>query len=305
MKELTFLKLPPKLPQNRIVAMAVKRMLLRQSAKAGGGAPPAVCECEYHNHAYNELVATHETAAFSTALTFLADGATILSQTITITEPCCVNVVSTLVSHLWPVTGFELERPLGTIVTDQEDDTSTDDLRVFHHSAWEVLPAGIYTYYLVNRGGAGRAIFIAQLKIVAFACTGPPCACEYHTHAYNEMVGTTGDVPVVYRDPFDDGATILSQAITITEECCVLAVGTILSYSAYPVTDFELERPLTTIVVDQENRTPNVVGALFHYSSWEHLTPGIYTYFLVNRAGHSVNVCGAQLKIIAVRCVEV
>ncbi len=291
--------------------MAVKRLLLKQSAKAGGaGVIPALCECLHHGDAYNEM-------SGATAFTFgidyegFDDGAVILSQAITITETCCVNAVGTIVSRsVYAVTDFKLERPLGTIVVDQEDETPSNLLSMFHYSSWEVLSPGTYTYYLVNRSGASLRVNMAQLKIVAFECTGPPCACQYHTHAYNEMFGTIGDVALGgLFTSFADDAVILSQAITTTEECCVLAVGTIFAgyriVSSPVLADFELEQPLGTIVVDEEDETKSAIESLFLYSAWEVLPADTYTYNLVNRAGEARYITGAQLKIIAVRCVEV
>lgn len=295
---------PSPLPQNRLIAMAVKRLLLRQSAKAGGGAPPAVCVCEYHASAYNDFVGGTDGLA-SVYYTAFIDGATVLSQVITITESCCVRAVGTILApSAYDVVDFELEQPLGTIVVDQEDETTNRTVSLFHYSAWEVLPAGVYTYYLVNRSGASRNIYAAQLKIEAVSCTGPPCACQHHADAYNEMAGTTllADQPSDY-DVIIDGATVLSQAITITETCCILAVGTLFVVAGTLITSFELEQPLGTTVVDQEDETTSGGVALLHYAAWEVLPAGIYTYSLVNRSGAIQGVRSAQLKIIAVRCV--
>lgn len=286
------------------VAMAVKRVLLRGTTKVGGGGAEVVCECVHHADAYNEMAGSNP-RDYNTIRDRLDDNVIIMSQAITITETCCVNVVGTFISEYdIPVTGFELERPLGTIVVDQEDVTIIRYWGLFHYSAWEVLPPGIYTYFLVNRSGDKANVYAAQMKIVAFECTGPPCACEYHEHAYGEWVGATPEAGVpTYYDTFADDATILSQAITITETCCVLAVGTIMASSGYAPADFDLERPLGVVVADQEDETVTDGLSLFHYSAWEILAPGIYTYFLVNRSGGTRDVLAAQLKIIAVTCV--
>jgi len=280
--------------------MAVKRQLLRGARKAAGGGGEAVCECVFHESVYSELAGSTP-IEYSIRYTDFADGTTILSQAITITETCCVKAVGTILAlSTYDVTDFELERPLGSIVVDQEDETATNELSMFHYAAWEVLTPGIYTYFLVNRAGATRSVLAAQLKIEASSCLGTGCA--NHAVAYNEMSGATIQSYNVNYDTVADGVTILSQAITITETCCVFAVGTILCAEANPVTDFELERPLATIVVDQEDKTASQDVALFHYAAWEVLTPGTYTYFLVNRAGHAVFPDAVQLKIIAVTC---
>lgn len=299
------LRQKPSLPQNRLIAMAVKRLLLRQSAKAGGGAPPGICECQYHAHAYNEVSGTASPSIRDIRLTHFSVGATILSQTITITEDCCIRAVGTILAwSAYSAANFELEHPLGTIVTEQESETTSDDISMFHYSAWEVLPAGTYTYYLVNRAASARDVYAAQLKIEAVSCTAPPCACQHHADVYGEVIGIgTLSNQDMLSDHIAIGATILSQAITITETCCILAVGTILGRDISALAYFELEQPLGTIVVDQENKTLCGDIALLHYAAWEVLSPGTYTYNLVNRSAVVREYYAAQLKIIAVECV--
>lgn len=287
------------------VTRAAKRMLLSQwGAKAGGGAP-AVCECEYHASAYKEFSGPYAEVTPETWYDNVANNTTIISRAITITKPCCVNVIGLLLARsVLAIADFDLERPLGTPVADQEDETPTNTLSLFHYSAWEVLPPGMYTYFLVNRSGATQRVYAAWIKIYAFECTGTPpaCDCQYHGVAFLKRTPTeAAEFPSVYYDTFGPNVTVMSQAITLTETCCVRAEGTI--YTTGTVAYFELERPLGTIVVDQESRIQLGGCRVCIYDAVEHLSPGIYTYFLVNRSVAIQDVFAAQLKIIAVHCV--
>ena len=131
------------------------------------------CLCQHHAEAYAE----HEPPAQTTPLTVhyetFADGAVIAQVQITITETCCITVNAATAAHSGTlVTAFEIERPLGSIRTTQEDRMDSNDLVIFHHAAWEVLPAGIYTYFLVNRSGAARTTFGSWIKAIASDCLG-------------------------------------------------------------------------------------------------------------------------------------
>jgi len=257
-----------------------------------------------HAHAYNTFKGTIiRFDRFGNRDAF-SDGEVMLSRSITITEECQVQVVATIFSEdRFSVADFELERPLGVGVINQKDKTTTGfggitASAMFHYASWELLPPGTYTYYLVNRAGHDVGACVAQMKIIAVTPTG------FHMNAYSDMVGHDGFNVDLEYDVFADGITILNQAIKITEQCCVQAIGTILSDDV-ALTDFELEKPLDTIVVDQEHRTLTNQLALLHYSSWKILPPGIYTYHLVNRSGGNRNVYAAQLKIIAVSTLPV
>jgi len=137
------------------------------------GAAPAACLCQHHGVAYAEHGSVANTNWPEAVYDIFADGATIVQQAITITERCCVVVnAATLLTGPAIPTAFEIERPLGTIQTDQEDCTASSSLALCHHAAWEVLNPGTYTYYLVNRGGAAKWIHAAWLKIIASDCEG-------------------------------------------------------------------------------------------------------------------------------------
>lgn len=127
-----------------------------------------------------------------------------------------------------------------------------------------------------------------------------PCALAHHQDAYNEHAGAdTSNRNVNYEFVAND-VTILSQAITITETCVVVAVGTILANNDLAVTSFDLEQPEGTVVADQENLLISSGLGMFHYASWRVLSAGTYTYFLKNRSGSTYAIYGAQLKLVAV-----
>jgi len=137
------------------------------------GAAPAACLCQHHGAAYAEQSPVTSSEPLTLLYDNIADGATIVSQAITITERCCVVVnAASIVRNTVPVTAFEIERPLATIQTDQEDLIETVDGRLFHHAAWEILDPGTYTYYLVNRAGAVTKVYASWIKIIASDCEG-------------------------------------------------------------------------------------------------------------------------------------
>ena len=131
------------------------------------------CLCQHHEEAYAEHTSTIEAAQIGVMRDIIDDGATIAQVQIITTETCCIVVnAATLVYDTHPETDIEIERPKGTIRTTQEDSLLSDQLRLHHHAAWEVLPAGTYTYYLVQRAGHAQAIFGAWIKAVASDCLG-------------------------------------------------------------------------------------------------------------------------------------
>lgn len=132
--------------------------------------PP--CVCQHHGIAYVEL--SGQTPAGVTGNYDYADPNTaILTAQIITTKACCITVnAAILTQNSNPATDFEIERPLGTIRTSQEDDVITSGFNLTHHAAWEVLPAGTYTYYHVNRTAAAKTIFAAWMKIIASDCEG-------------------------------------------------------------------------------------------------------------------------------------
>lgn len=131
----------------------------------------------------------------------------------------------------------------------------------------------------------------------------PDCLCQHHGAAYAERAPSgPPDTPIIVRDNIVDGGTILSQAITITERCCVVVNAATLVRDNFQATDLEIERPLATIRTTQEDVVVTGAMHLLHHAAWEVLDPGTYTYHLVNRAGAVADVWVAWLKVIASDC---
>jgi len=129
------------------------------------------CLCQHHGAAYAETATPTEPTTKSINYTGIGPGATITQVQITTTERCCIVVNAATISNITtPVTAFEIERPLATIRTTQEDEITTGELRLTHHAAWEVLDPGTYTYYLVNRHATPIFNFGAWIKAVASDC---------------------------------------------------------------------------------------------------------------------------------------
>lgn len=131
------------------------------------------CLCEHHEAAYAEFETLENPGSTNVRHSVIADGGTIVQVQITTTETCCVVVNAAIISHYTAIpTNFTIERPLATDRTSQSDSIETLDLKLMHHAAWEVLPAGVYTYFLVNRGGATKNVYAAWIKAVASDCLG-------------------------------------------------------------------------------------------------------------------------------------
>jgi hypothetical protein len=287
-------------PHNHLV-MSAKRLLLPQASKAGGGGN-VPCECSEHASAYNEWVSPGTAAAVNHGYQTIGNGSFVATKTINLTAQCCVLAVGEILTD-YPVTDWELEQPAGTIVVDQEDSIFNNSaVYLNHYASWEVLPAGSYTYRLYNRSGATRDFYASQLKVIASDCLGVGCTCQHHAHGYYEFAGANSRSITIRYSSINNNNTIRSVVITTTSPCCINCVGTIYGRSTYDVTDFELEQPLGSIVVDQEDETPSNSASIFHYASWRVLAAGTYTYYLINRAGASRELFGAQLKAVAFTC---
>ena len=131
------------------------------------------CLCQHHAEEYAEMTPTGGPTTVSVNYDTFINGATIVQTTITITETCCVivNAAMNTLESMGAVE-FEIERPLGTIRTQQEDTILLNELYLLHHASWEVLPPGIYTYYLVNRSVGAVLIPGAWIKAIASDCEG-------------------------------------------------------------------------------------------------------------------------------------
>lgn len=131
------------------------------------------CLCQHHEQAYAEFETVLNPGPRDVVYEIFQDGATIVQVQITTTKRCCI-VVNTATGGLvgQPATDYEIERPKGTIRTQQEEVIAINGLVLHHHAAWEVLPAGTYTYYLVNRAGYPRYVLAAWIKAIASDCEG-------------------------------------------------------------------------------------------------------------------------------------
>lgn len=133
--------------------------------------PIAPCLCQHHGAEYAEITVPVNTLAQDINFQLFADSATIISVSITTTKRCCIVVnVGFMTGSIYAISGFEIERPSGTIQTDQEDRVLCDDLQLMHYAAWEVLDAGTYTYYFKNRSFGNVAVMAAWIKAVASDC---------------------------------------------------------------------------------------------------------------------------------------
>lgn len=132
-----------------------------------------VCLCQHHGVAYAERETVGSTFFRELRYDSVANNGVIVQQAITTTERCCIVVNTAMITDTDEIaTGFEIERPQGTIKTIQEDTVLSNTVHLHHHAAWEVLPAGTYTYYLMNRLGAIAHPYAAWMKIIASDCEG-------------------------------------------------------------------------------------------------------------------------------------
>lgn len=133
----------------------------------------AECLCQHHTQAYAEWTTTLNQIQRLVAAEEFVDGDVIVSVPITITERCCIAVNAALASDMVSdPANWEIERPLGTIRTTQEDVVPLWAVYLFHHAAWEVLDPGTYTYYLVQRVAGPLRVCGAWLKVIASDCEG-------------------------------------------------------------------------------------------------------------------------------------
>jgi hypothetical protein len=133
--------------------------------------PP--CLCQHHEDAYATLNPDVFDGNIYMTWMQIANGGTVISQSITTTKTCCIIVMTAnLVDYpIWP-SNFEIERPLATIKTTEEHYAMSGNLVLHHHAAWEVLDPGTYTYYLVNRSGGILNIYSTWMKLAASDCEG-------------------------------------------------------------------------------------------------------------------------------------
>lgn len=132
-------------------------------AKRKAAAEGVACECGDSNR--STLVGTVMWAIYVSQRVF-ADGATVLTATLNVLSPTTF-VIMAAVATRYAGTGFTIERPLGTNITDQSTVLVSSDLQLFHGEACERLAAGNYTWFLVNRSGAGRNVLATWMKVRA------------------------------------------------------------------------------------------------------------------------------------------
>jgi hypothetical protein len=137
--------------------------------EAAGGA----AVCQHHGAAYGEFAPPTPANASVTNYQNIASGAAIAQAQIVTTKRCCIVVNAALLIHNSSMPyHYEIQRPLGTRRTTQEDELTTGTRKLVHHAAWEVLPAGTYDYYLVNRAGWTLSNYGSWIKIIASDCEG-------------------------------------------------------------------------------------------------------------------------------------
>jgi len=133
--------------------------------------PP--CLCQHHEAVYAEHAPPGGTNYPATLSELVDPGTVIIQVDITTTERCCIVVNAATMAHsAVPPDLFEIERPLGTPRTTQADEITSTDIRLMHHAAWEVLPAGTHTYFLVYHGPFAITVYGTWIKAVASDCEG-------------------------------------------------------------------------------------------------------------------------------------
>lgn len=133
--------------------------------------PP--CVCQHHGVAYEEQVPAGATESQTLRFDMIGSGATIVQAQIITTERCCIAVnVGAIVGNWISANNIEIERPVGTVKTSQRDQILTGALLLTHHAAWEELPAGTYTYHVVNTAGNAEWFYGTWIKIIASDCEG-------------------------------------------------------------------------------------------------------------------------------------
>ena len=149
------------------------------------------------------------------------------------------------------------------------------------------------------------AIGIGAIAIGSYLPAFRPaeCLCEHHGAAYNFANPDVKWMQVgAEYDSYANGATIIHDAITITERCCITVNAAILGHDPLYHPDFEIERPPGTIQTKHEASIVTDAAVLTHHAAWEVLDPGTHDYYLINRSGATIDIFAAWLKIIASDC---
>lgn len=129
------------------------------------------CLCQHHAANCGQYTPPTPHIPLTPNMVSAATGAILVSTAITITERCCIAVNAAAIVDAGTLhTRFEIERPLGTLRTTQQNRTISGEITLLHHAAWEVLDPGTYTYYYVHVGGSPNNVYAAWLKVIASDC---------------------------------------------------------------------------------------------------------------------------------------
>ena len=132
-----------------------------------------------------------------------------------------------------------------------------------------------------------------------FCGAGGDILCSEHADSHNYVKPTTNPTYIRYAE-YANGATIVSQSITISQSCLMIVVACICV--CYDYTAYKIERD-STDVTDGYQTSPVDLGQfkIQHIWACERMNAGTYTYKLVNRTGGTQYVGGATIKIYAIK----
>lgn len=122
-----------------------------------------------------------------------------------------------------------------------------------------------------------------------------------HANAENSDVGASFTNQGTYSDVFANGATLVTQSITITKQCCIVVVTLNINNGSTQKTQIQrvgVDKTKETTVSAIKFAVEAQYGHL-QYAT-EILAAGTYTYNLVNTSGGNLNVYGSAMKIVAV-----
>jgi hypothetical protein len=127
------------------------------------------------------------------------------------------------------------------------------------------------------------------------------CVLAEHKNAENTDVGASSTAnETIYYDNFANGATMLSQSITITKRCCIVVVTTCVTRAYTPT---QIQRGGVNKTIETTYSAGNFAIAMgyaqLQYAT-EVLDAGIYQYDLVNTSGAVLQLYGSTMKIVAV-----
>ena len=131
----------------------------------------------------------------------------------------------------------------------------------------------------------------------------PDCLCQHHGAEYGGDTGFTTSTGITPKhNTINNGAAIASAFIALTETCCVVVNAAIAVPAGTYGSDLEIEQPVGTVVTTQEDEQISGGLTLIHIAAWEILTPGNYTYRVINRKGIAIHEYAAWIKVVASDC---